>query len=152
MVIHTGRSSATQNLAPADGTYVLGGTKYRVRRGNPLPPGAAFTPAAPPATPTGPQAPDAQRASAALGEGYAAALQAAGYALVKEADVQPGELIEFSPEEEGERLAELLKAAGYELKPAKAKKSDAQPKEDAGTGETAGPAENADGAGPRETT
>lgn len=125
VVIGTVKSAATSNLAPSDGTYALDGIPRRVRRGDPLPPGAAFTPGKGAATPTGPQAPDARQASAALGEGYAQALRAAGYELAKTAaSASDGDTSEPTAGEAAKKPAKKI----------------------------AGPAENTDGAGPSEAS
>lgn len=152
-------SSAKRNLASADGTYELNGMSYIVRMGKPIPEGATFTPEPPGAAPTGPQAPDAQQASAALGEGYAAALKAAGFYLVKEDEV--------ADEVQADRIIRLLESHGVVLNRANDAGADAEPTDDQGSaveaGEQAaakkpkrkpsdGPAENTDGVGPTEDT
>ena len=125
--------------APEDGQYEANGALFRVRKGKPMPVGAHFIPAGPEAERlpklgvSGPT--DAER-----GEVYARCLEAAGFSLLREADLTGGEEFVVSEADSGEQLAELLRAAGYDLKAAKA----AKPK-------GAGPSETGQGAGPSET-
>lgn len=147
-MIRKGDTSVSK--APADGFYTITGEngrthRFRVRKDAVLPPGAVFV--KPGSEPSAPKPDPILARQARRGEEYAACLVAAGFSLFKEAELVEGQLMEVSEAESGEQLADLLRAAGYELKAAKKPKGDDKPAE-----EQPKPEENAQGSGPSETS
>lgn len=144
-ILAKGTNLATQK-APKDGVYTLNGGRFLIKQGDVLPPGAVFVEKAertPEQRRAAKPAPAPVPAAPLDGNAIAAALEAAGFYMIKSEDLDnpvEGELVGLSAEEHGEQLAESLRAAGYELKATKSK----APK--------SGPSETTQPAGPSETT
>lgn len=151
-ILTKGTNVATQK-APKDGAYTLNGGRFLIKQGDNLPPGATFVEKSerPPGQRRSATSAPAAQASPAQpldGNAIAEALTSAGFYMIKSEDLSDpveGEIIGLSAEEQGEQLAESLRAAGYDLKATKPKATKPKAPKSGATETTQSP-------GPSETT